>query len=82
MENIGALLNRCKLICSNYEKKIPNYPEDELFYQFCDDVIRMGFLTAASDGYIDVKEIDLINTTFGVHFDHNSLSRSYGSPFL
>lgn len=82
MENIGALLNRCKLICSNYEKKIPNYPEDELFYQFCDDIIRMGFLTAASDGYIDVKEIDLINRTFGVHFDHNSLSRSYGLDYI
>ena len=82
MENTGSLLNKCKIICKAYEKKIPNCPEDELFYQFCDDIIHMAFLIAVSDGYVDVKEVDMINFTFGVSFDYNSLARSYGLDYI
>ncbi|SNU09875.1 ATPase family associated with various cellular activities (AAA) [Lachnospiraceae bacterium] len=82
MENTGSLLNKCKIICKAYEKKILNCPEDELFYQFCDDIIHMAFLIAVSDGYVDVKEVDMINFTFGVSFDYNSLARSYGLDYI
>ena len=78
MESNASLLNKCKEICSRYEKKVPSIPKDELFYQFCDDAIHMAFLIAASDGYVDVKEIEFIGFTFGVHFDYNTLARSYG----
>ena len=82
METTGYLLKKCQVICRNYERKIPGIPPDELFYQFCDDTIRMAFLIAASDGYVDAKEIDMISYTFGVRFDYNTLARSYGLDYL
>ncbi|MBR6403104.1 MAG: AAA family ATPase [Eubacterium sp.] len=82
MESIGTALKKCKVICNRYEKFLPNMPEDELFYQFCDDVIRMAFLVAVSDGYVDAKEVDLISYTFGVRFDYNTLARSYGLDYI
>ena len=82
VENIGVLLNKCKTICRNYERRIPDCPDDELFYQFCDDTIHMAFMIAVSDGYVDVKEVDKINYTFGVTFDYNSLARSYGLDYI
>ena len=82
MDSIGASLNKCKAICEKYERKIPGSPGDELFYQFCDDVIRMAFLLAVSDGYVDAKEIDMISYTFGVLLDYNTLARSYGLDYI
>ena len=75
-------LRNCKNICNRYEKMLPNMPEGELFYQFCDDVIRMAFLIAVSDGYVDLKEIELISRTFGVRFDYNTLARTYGLDYI
>ena len=69
LETTGVLLKKCQAICNKYESKAPNMQPNDLFYQFCDDTIRMGFLIAVSDGYVDVKEIDYINYTFGVRFD-------------
>ena len=82
METTGALIRRCQFICNKYESKIPNMPKDELFYQLCDDTIRMGFLIAVSDGYVDVQEIEHINRTFGVRFDYNFMARSYGLDYI
>ena len=82
MDSIGASLNKCKAICDKYERKIPGSPGDELFYQFCDDTIRMAFLLAVSDGYVDAKEIDMISYTFGVLLDYNTLARSYGLDYI
>ncbi|HBZ03942.1 MAG TPA: hypothetical protein DEO83_09055 [Lachnospiraceae bacterium] len=42
----------------------------------------MAFMIAVSDGYVDVKEVDKINYTFGVTFDYNSLARSYGLDYI
>ncbi len=78
METIGSALLKCKEICNRYGKMVPEVPYEELFYQFCDDTIRMGFLVAASDGYVDVVEIDYINRTFGISFDYTVLTKSYG----
>ena len=82
MEPIGVVLNKCKVICENYEKRIPGASGNELFYQFCDDTIRMAFMIAVSDGYVDSKEIDVISKTFGVDFDYSILSKSYGLDYL
>ena len=82
MEPIGAILKKCQVICNSYEKRIPDMPKDELFYQFCDDTIRMAFLIAVTDGYVDAKEVDLISYTFGVNFDYNTLARSYGLDYI
>lgn len=82
LETTGVLLKKCQAICNKYESKAPNMQPNDLFYQFCDDTIRMGFLIAVSDGYVDVKEIDYINYTFGVRFDYNFMARSYGLDYI
>ena len=82
METTATMLNKCKAICDNYEKRIAGAPGNELFYQFCDDMIRMAFMIAVSDGYVDMKETDLISRTFGVKFDYNTLAKSYGLDYI
>ena len=82
METTGALLKKCQSICEIYEKDIPGVAKGELFYQFCDDMIHMAFLLAASDDDVDIKQIDLISYTFGVAFDYNTLAISYGLDCL
>ncbi|MCR5213449.1 MAG: AAA family ATPase [Eubacterium sp.] len=82
MASTAALLNKCREICDRYTKFVPELPEEELFYQFCDDVMRMAFLVAASDGYVDLVETELISRTFGVHFDYSTLAKSYGLDYI
>ena len=52
MVQYGASLKKCEEICYKYGKAVPGIRDDEIFYQFCDDMIRMGFLVAASDSYV------------------------------
>ena len=78
MVQYGASLKKCEEICYKYGKAVPGIRDDEIFYQFCDDMIRMGFLVAASDSYVMPEEIDLINRTFGLTHTYTSLSREYG----
>ncbi len=82
MEPINVLLGKCKNICDSYESRIPGAPRGELFLQFCDDTMRMGFLVAASDGYVDAREIDMISYTFGVKMDYFILTKSYGLDYM
>ena len=82
MEDIAKNIAKCKTICEKYEKFMRNREPGDLFFSFCSEVINMGFLIAACDGYVDSYEIGLINQTFGVVFDYTLLAKNFGLDYL
>ncbi len=75
-----GILNNCRNICQGYEKDWPGDYGD-LFFSLCDDVMRMGFLIAASDGVVEICELQLYRYCFQVNMDYNILARSYGLDY-
>ena len=82
MKSINELLKKAKTICDSYEAMTFGNSKEELFYQYCDDMIRMAFLIAVSDGYVDLKEVDTINAIFGINYDYNIMARLYGLDYI
>ena len=76
-------LKKCKAICDKYEKKVEGfYEEGDLYLEFCDDSMNLGFLLAVCDGYVDPQEIYTINATFSVLMDYSLLANRYGIDYM
>lgn len=82
MEDIQKSLLKAKAVCEKYEKYMKDRDPGDFFYSFCSEVINMGFLIAACDGYVDGYEITLINQTFNLLLDYPMLARNYGLDYL
>ena len=82
MVSFRKRLIKAKDICDKYEKLIPNYPEGDMFFSLCDELMNMAFLLAVCDGYVDVAELDTINSNLNVLMDYTILSRSYGLDYI
>ena len=66
MQDFKVTLNECYKICNRYEKKLPGYEDEDLFWEFSDDLVNMAYLIALSDGSVDVSEVTTINSTFNI----------------
>ena len=44
MVSFRKRLIKAKDICDKYEKLIPDYPEGDMFFSLCDELMNMGFL--------------------------------------
>ncbi len=75
-----GMLNESRGFLPRYEDSWPGEYGD-LFYSVCDDVMRIGFLIAASDGVVEVCELQLYRYCFQVNMDYNILARSYGLDY-
>ena len=82
MVSFRKRLIRAKEICDKYEKLIPNYPEGDMFFSLCDELMNMAFLLAVCDGYVDLAELDTINSNLNVLMDYTILARSYGLDYI
>ncbi|SEF70940.1 ATPase family associated with various cellular activities (AAA) [Eubacterium ruminantium] len=83
MVNFRKRLIKCQDICNKYERRIESYKiEGDMFYSFVDEMMNMAFLLAVCDGYVDMAEIDTINSNFNVLMDYTILARSYGLDYM
>jgi AAA+ superfamily predicted ATPase len=82
MVSFRKRLIKANEICEKYEKLIPGYPEGDMFFSLCDELMNMAFLLAVCDGYVDLAELDTINTNLNVLMDYTILARSYGLDYI
>ncbi|MCR4608497.1 MAG: AAA family ATPase [Eubacterium sp.] len=82
MVSFRKRLIKAKDICDKYEKLIPDYPEGDMFFSLCDELMNMAFLLAVCDGYVDLAELDTINSNLNVLMDYTILARSYGLDYI
>ncbi len=82
MVSFRKRLIKARDICDKYEKLIPNYPEGDMFFSLCDELMNMAFLLAVCDGYVDLAELDTINSNLNVLMDYTILARSYGLDYI
>ena len=82
MQDFKVTLNECYKICSRYEKKLPGYEDEDLFWEFSDDLVNMAYLIALSDGSVDVSEVTTINSTFNILYDPIMLMKRYGMDYI
>ena len=82
MVSFRKRLIKANEICEKYEKLIPGYPEGDMFFSLCDELMNMAFLLAVCDGYVDLAELDTINSNLNVLMDYTILARSYGLDYI